>query len=262
MHLGFDRSAYPGDDVMQSLWDSTPLTWVAPYLAPAPSYGDEAWMTAMPALRAMGWGFAPVYVGQQSPGGPGTHLLTGAQGQADAHQAASLAAAAGFENGSVLYLDIEIGGDLPANHLAYVKSWVTEVQVNTVFWAGVYCSFSRTAAQVNAECGDVPTWVFHPLDPGPSTIDLSDEAAPDPARSGFATALGWQYRMSLAGPVDLTWVDADTGQPHRLPQVDLNAAWCLDPSNPYADWADAPPGPSGRSGRSGRSVAVRPRASR
>jgi hypothetical protein len=234
VHLGFDRTAYPGDAVMQSLWDSTPLAWVAPYLAPAPSYGDPSWMTAMPALRAMGWGFAPVYVGQQSPGGPGTHILTVAQGRADAHQAAALGARAGLEAGSVLYLDIELGGTLPANHLTYVQSWVQEVQDNTDYSAAVYCSFSQTAAQVNAECGEIPTWVFHPVDSGPSTNDLSAEEVPDPATSGFASALAWQYRMSLAGPVDLTWVDSATGQPRRLPQVGLDTAWCPDPANPFA----------------------------
>jgi hypothetical protein len=235
MHLGFDRSAYPGDAVMQSLWSSTPLAFVAPYLAPAPSHGNAAWMAAMPALRAMGWGFAPVYVGQQSPGGPGSHILTDAQGKADAQQAAALGAMAGFATGSVLYLDIEIGGNLPTSHLTYVKSWVKEVQDNTDYWAGVYCSFSHTAAQVNAECGEIPTWVFHPIDSGPSTVDLSAEVAPDPANSGFPPALAWQYRMSLAGAVDLTWIDSATGQSRRLAQVDLDTAWCLDPSNPQAD---------------------------
>jgi hypothetical protein len=45
MHLGFDRSAYPGDGVMQSLWDSTPLGYVGVYLAPAPSHSNTAWMS-------------------------------------------------------------------------------------------------------------------------------------------------------------------------------------------------------------------------
>jgi hypothetical protein len=49
MFLGFDRSGYPGDEVMQSLWDSVQdLTFVCLYLAPAPSHPNEAWMDAVP----------------------------------------------------------------------------------------------------------------------------------------------------------------------------------------------------------------------
>jgi hypothetical protein len=53
--LGFDRSGYPGDEVMQSLWDSVQdLTFVCLYLAPVPSYPNEAWMDAVPTLLSMG----------------------------------------------------------------------------------------------------------------------------------------------------------------------------------------------------------------
>jgi hypothetical protein len=69
MHLGFDRLTYPGDSVMQSLWNSTPLAFVAASLAPAPSQSYTGWMPAVPTLRAMGWGITPVYVGQQAGGG-------------------------------------------------------------------------------------------------------------------------------------------------------------------------------------------------
>lgn len=70
MHLGFDRSAYPGDGVMQSLWDSTPLGYVGVYLAPAPSHSNTAWLSKVGLLQSMGWGFLPVYVGQQASGLP------------------------------------------------------------------------------------------------------------------------------------------------------------------------------------------------
>lgn len=230
MFLGLDRSAYPGDAVMRSLWDWTPLVFVAPYLAPAPSHGDRAWMSAVPTLRAMGWGFAPVYVGQQASGGPGSHVLTADQGRRDAQDAARLAQLATFDTGTVLYLDIEIGGMLTSAHLGYVTAWIAEVQQQTDYWAGVYCSFSGTAQQVNTASGGVPTWVFHPIDGGPSTIALAGEVPPDPATSGFAQAIAWQYRMSLSGHVDLTWVDGATGQARRLIQVDLDSAVVTDPS--------------------------------
>ena len=80
MYLGFDRSGYPGDAIMQSLKASTNMTFVAVYLAPAPSHGDPAWMAHVPDLKAAGWGLLPVYVGQQTAGGPGSHSLTAARG--------------------------------------------------------------------------------------------------------------------------------------------------------------------------------------
>ncbi|MFI8460798.1 glycoside hydrolase domain-containing protein [Kitasatospora sp. NPDC085464] len=230
MHLGFDRSDYPGDAVMQSLWDNTPLAFAAAYLAPAPSHPNTSWMSAVPTLTGMGWGLAPVFVGQQAPGGPGSHVLTAAQGTVDAQTTESLGQTAGLAPGAVVYLDVEIGGRLTPDHLAYVAAWANSVTADTSYNPGVYCSFSQTAAQITAEVGSIPVWVFHPVDAGPSQIDLATENPPDPANSGFAGALVWQYRMSLSGSVNLNWTDSAT--PKRLQQVDLDSATCLDPSHP------------------------------
>jgi Domain of unknown function (DUF1906) len=240
MYLGFDRSGYPGDEVMQSLWDSVPdLTFVCLYLAPAPSHGNTAWMNAAPSLLSMGWGIVPTYVGQQVIGA-GSHTVTAGQGTIDAQDAATLAARAGVGRGGVIYLDIENGGLMPQNQVDYVTAWIREVHTNTDFWGGVYCSHHQTAQQVTdatsgiaADAGhDVPVWAYKPIDSGPSVIDLDTEQPRDPAGSGFASALVWQYRMSLNGSVDVTWTDQQTGQTRRLNQVDLDTASVADPSQP------------------------------
>lgn len=228
MHLGFDRSAYPGDAVMQSLWEATSMAYVGVYLAPAPSHADVAWVGKVPLLREMGWGFLPVYVGQQALGGPGSHTLIPEQGVRDAREAAVLAATARFPRGSVIYIEIEQGGLLSGAFLDYVAEWVDEVDGNTDYWAGVYCSFVDTAAQVTAQVGAIPAWVFRVRDGGPSTVDLAQEQPPDPAESGFPSAVAWQYRLSLSGAIDLTWVD-DAGS-HTLHQVDLDSSQLPDPS--------------------------------
>ncbi len=49
-------------------------------------------------LANAGWGFAPVYLGQQKTG-PGSHKVTRAQRELDGPDACSLAAAAGFAPG-------------------------------------------------------------------------------------------------------------------------------------------------------------------
>ncbi len=229
MHLGFDRSQYPGDSVMQSLWDSTSMAFAAAYLAPAPSHGPADWMPAIPVLKSMGWGLVPVYVGQQVIG-LGSHTVTPAQGVIDAQNAATLAASATLDAGSVLYLDIENGGTMPNNQVDYVTSWVNEVSSNTSYWAGVYCSSVQTAKQITEHVGAIPVWAYHPPDPGSATVDLSTETPPDPARCGFATALVWQYRMNLNGAVTtIKWTDSATGTAKSL-VVDLNSAAVLDPS--------------------------------
>lgn len=231
MHLGFDRSGYPGDDVMQSLFDSTPLAFVGAYLAPAPSHPDTGWMTKVPQLRAAGWGILPIFVGQQAAGGQGSHTLTAAQGATDAAQAADLANTAGLDPGSVIYLDVEIGGMLGPDFMSYIGAWVASMATPSSFRPGVYCSFSQTAAQITAAVGDIPIWAFHPIDTGPSTVGLSSETPPDPAGSGFGAALVWQYKMSLDGAITLSWTDS-TGAERTLQTVDLDTAVFKDPSNP------------------------------
>ena len=241
MYLGFDRSGYPGDAIMQSLKASTNMTFVAVYLAPAPSHGDSAWMAHVPDLKAAGWGLLPVYVGQQTSGGPGSHSLTAAQGTTDAADVAALAQTAGLDANSVVYLDIEQGGTMGPDLAAYVGGWIAGM-TTTSFRAGVYCSFSNTAGQV-AGIQRVPTWVFHPTDSGPTTIDLSQEAAPDPGNSGFSGAIAWQYRMSLTGSIDLTWTDS-SGAAQSLTTVDLDSSLFPDPAHPDAPTPTLTGGPN------------------
>ncbi|MFJ7250958.1 glycoside hydrolase domain-containing protein [Kitasatospora sp. NPDC098652] len=229
MHLGFDRLDYPGDALMQSMFDATPMAFTGMFLAPAPSQPNTSWMSKVATLRGMGWGLAPLYVGQQAPGGEGSHILTAAQGTADALDARALAQSAGLEPGSVVYLDIEVGGTLTAAHMAYVSAWVAQMQL-PAFRAGVYCSFFQTAQQVVTAVGSIPIWAFRVIDSGPTQIDLSSETAPDPAGSGFGAALAWQYRQSKNGAITLNWTDS--GAPRQLVTVDMDSAVCLDPSNP------------------------------
>lgn len=240
MLLGFDRFSFPGATLMKSLWDSVAdMTFVGLYLAPAPSHPDTSWMDAGPALQSIGWGVLPTYLGQQVIGA-GSHIVTEAQGRADGLDAAGLAANIRLHPQCVIYLDIENGGMMPANQVKYVKAWIREVHVNSIYWAGVYCSRSETAQQVADSVADivaetghpVETWVYGPIDQGPSTINLASEPARDPATSGFSAALVWQYRMSMNGPIDLTWADSQTGTPRRLAHVDLNCSSVSNPARP------------------------------
>ena len=91
---GIDKRDYPGDNTIQWLINNTNLKWTGFYLAPSPCQGNISWMNKYNALKNFGWGFAPIYVGQQDPittGCPSSaHVLTQAQCITDASEAATL----------------------------------------------------------------------------------------------------------------------------------------------------------------------------
>ena len=223
-HAGFDRLSYPGDAVMQRLFDQTNLSWTGFYLAPSPSQQNTSWMAKRDLLKAMGWGFAPIYVGQQQPepNSPGSHIITSEQGRNDASDAANLAVQAGFSQNSVLYLDIETGGPIHHGLLEYYKAWVQGVFDNG-YYPGVYCSYRLASQLTNADARPL-TWVFHLKFPSgngqyfPSYSDPFPNSAP--SDSGCESATVWQ----LAQHCSIISGD-DTITP-----VDLNSSISLDPS--------------------------------
>ena len=154
MYFGFDRLQYPGGDVLAALKATGAVHFVAAYLAPAPSQHSTTWMPHVADLQAAGWGIVPIYVGQQAPGGPGSHHLTVDQAHQDATNVADLAATAQLPDNSVVYLDVEAGGTLAADHLAYVTAWIEGVK-QTAYRPGVYCSARTTATQIVAAAAHV-----------------------------------------------------------------------------------------------------------
>ncbi len=234
-HAGLNRSGYPGDAVMEWLWLNTNLAWTAVYLAPAPSHQETSWMTRVPFLRGLGWGFAPVYVGQQATG-PGSHLLTTAQGRLDAQQAAALALVAGFPPGSILFLDVEQGPPATPATIEYYRAWAREVFDATLFYPGVYCSYLGVAQALHAAYPTPYVWVFHlthtcdPTEAGLTQIPSSTTIfpTPNPASSGFPLATVWQYVQSNR-PASVCSIPVVPGP---VTNWDFNSAVALDPSTP------------------------------
>jgi len=213
--LGIDVSAYPGDDVMQSLRTEAQIDFTGFYLAPAPSHGNQGWMGKRAFLQGLGLGFAPVYVGQQqSP--PGSLILTAAQGTIDGGNATQLAKTAGFPEGSVLYLDIETGPPAQPPFFVYYKAWVQSV-IDNGFTAGVYCSHHLAAGFIAADNRAVP-WVFQLQAMGGTFAPPLPR--PDPSHSSFATAKVLQYAqnatLNLSGS--------------SIKPIDLDTALVADPS--------------------------------
>jgi hypothetical protein len=216
--LGLDTSIYPGDNAMQILRAHALIAFTGFYLAPAPSHPNTSWMQKRAFLLGLGYGFAPVYLGQQAATGPGSHNLSAPQGTLDGRNAAQLAATAGFPAQSVLYLDIETGPPMSANYLAYYSAWVQAV-VDSGFTPGAYCSH-LLARQVQQQDARAVLWVFrlqfqngHRFTPPLPTPNPALPDAPD------ATVLQYAQNCPLVvGGLTLN--------------VDLDSSLVADPSQP------------------------------
>ena len=122
---GFDRSDYPGREAMDWLKTHTNLKWAGFYLK-APSHPNTSWEDA-PDEDFEGWGLYPIYVGRQTYG-PGSHLVSAAQGTLDGADTCERMRLSGFDKGSHVALDLENGPPLPTNLAMYVGAWCDAVE--------------------------------------------------------------------------------------------------------------------------------------
>ena len=217
---GFDRSDYPGDQVMNWLQANTNLVWCGYYLGPSPSHPGTTWMTRRAALVAAGWGIAPLYVGQQITG-PGSHNPSSATGVTDGNQASSLMHSEGFAPGSSVYLDLENGPPLTQPLTDYVATWCDTVSSGG-YRPGVYCShlLALTIHTLRSTCR---IWAVHvqTTQPHPVPRPFPD---PNPSGCGYIGAYAWQLGQNCliaVVPANLSTLD-----------VDLNSALTPDPSAP------------------------------
>ena len=218
---GFDCSGYPGDSAMRYLKDNTNFAWCGFYLGPAPSHHDPGWMGKREFLTGLGWGLAPIYVGQQTIP-PGSMNPDAAHGYTDGQNATDLLQQAGFPAGSAVYLDLENGIPFTTAQQAYVAAWVDQVQ-HDGFTAGVYCSHGFAIA-LHQVVPSALIWAFkvdtvspHPV-PGPLYPDIH------PAGCGYAGAFMWQLGQNCQIAV--------AGKPGGRLLVDLDTAISADPSAP------------------------------
>jgi hypothetical protein len=219
-HAGFDRSEYPGDAVMTWLKANTNLVWCGYYFGGTPSHSDTSWMGNRAKLVALGYGIAPLYVGEQVVP-PGSEHRSAPKGTIDGTEAVKFMTDEGFAPGSCVYLDLE-DGSLPQRLSDYTKSWITAVDGGG-FQPGVYCSHV-IAKQVNALTHNLRIWAFKV-----PTTDPHDSGGPpfrtdDPSLSGFANAVAWQLDQN--GTIHVP------PAPGGKLVVDLDSATSRDPGAP------------------------------
>jgi hypothetical protein len=224
-YAGFDTATYPGNAQLDWLKANTNLSWCGYYLAPAPSHHDVGWMKNRAYLLESGWGLLPVYLGQQTSG-PGSHIVTAAQGTIDGANAASLANADGFASLSYIYLDIEDGSALSADATAYIQAWGQAV-LQGGYMPGFYCSHG-IAAQVQVISAAINPntriWAYKvtTVAQHPFAGNINNFQTSDPAGSGFAGACVWQCEQNTV----LSLNDA----PSNAMVVDLSTSNVANPS--------------------------------
>jgi hypothetical protein len=156
-YVGFDTHTYPGTATMKT-WKETPgspYSWVGYYL-PSPCHADDSWIGKRDTLRAMGWGIAIVYVGQQTWGKTprtlsasklaalrqrtkcSSDLISAEEGVRNADDATAKAKAEGFAPGSVVFLDLERMETIPPAMRSYYVAWTARMLSNRTYLPGYY----------------------------------------------------------------------------------------------------------------------------
>jgi hypothetical protein len=202
-YLGFDRNIYPGDEALPRLRKT--FTFASYWLSPPPGEKKNTWLGKRELLRSLGFGFLVLYRGRDSREfkNEATAKRIGTQ---DAKNAVAAAKSEGFASGTIIFLDIEEGGRLPANYHAYLAVWSEEL-THAGYHPGVYCSGMpvkegasgtiTTADDIRSDGAsrDVTIWAYNDFCP-PSPGCTFPEDPPPPSASGIGSATIWQFAQS------------------------------------------------------------------
>lgn len=196
-YLGFDRNAYPGDALLPALHQQFAYTGF--WLNPPPDMATNPWAGKRRTLRDAGFGFLILFNGRLDRALRRGHPA--ALGTADGLQAAASARREGFPRHALIFLDLEEGGRMLPEQLAYIGAWLAAVRA-AGFETGIYCSgidvpegsqSISTARDLAAHFPHTALWVANDQCP-PSSGCVARPAAP--SASGTPAALVWQFAQS------------------------------------------------------------------
>jgi hypothetical protein len=202
-YVGFDRNIYPGDAALPVLRKT--FTFTSYWLSPPPGEKRNTWNGKRELLVSHGFGFLVLYRGRDS-GELKNETDAKGNGIKDANAAAASAKEEGFAAGTIIFLDIEEGGRLPATYHEYLGAWLEELK-RAGFVAGVYCSgiavkeepgvSITTADDIRgyALSHEIVIWAFNDVCP-PSPGCAFPQNPPAPSASGIAYAAVWQFAQS------------------------------------------------------------------
>jgi len=215
-YLGFDRNIYPGDEALPILRKT--FSFTSYWLSPPPGERTNSWVGKRELLHSQNFGFLVLFRGPQitelqsiwseSRVNRADRLQAQAQkrGASDASLAAAAAKKEGFPSHTIIFLDIEEGGRLPAVYHAYLRAWVDQL-AGPGYRAGVYCSGMPvsegrgatiiTADDIRHNIGsrDLIYWVYNDACP-PSPGCAFPQDPPASSKSGSSYAAAWQFAQS------------------------------------------------------------------
>jgi hypothetical protein len=201
-YLGFDRNIFPGKEALPVLRKT--FTFSGYWLSPPPGEKTNTWLGRRELLRAQGFGFLLLYRGPQTR--DLKNEAPAAKGTADARDAAFAAKSEGFLAPSIIFLDIEEGGRLPAMYHAYLRAWASGLS-EAGYRSGAYCSgipvkeqpgaTITTAEDIRAHAPsqDFVFYIFNDVCP-PSPGCTFPQNPPSPVGGGVPDARVWQFAQS------------------------------------------------------------------
>ena len=202
-YLGFDRNVYPGDDALPVLRKTFAFT--SYWLSPPPGEKTNTWRGKRELLHSQGFGFAVLYRGRESRELK-TETKAKEKGALDARNAAASAKEEGFAASTVIFLDIEEGGRLPAAYHAYLRTWADEL-TRAGYRPGVYCSaipadeghgvtiLTSDDIRKNLGTRNLVYWVYNDVCP-PAPGCATPKNPPSLSASGVSYAAIWQFAQS------------------------------------------------------------------
>ncbi len=202
-YLGFDLNEYPGDDALSILRKT--FAFAGYWLSPPPGLKSTTWKGKRQALRSHGFGFLVLFTG---PLIRDLKSIPDAKrkGTLDGLEASKLARQEGFPARTIIFLDIEEGGRLPAAYHEYVRAWIDSLE-RANFRAGAYCSgmpvnegggvtiITADDLRGHLEGRKLKFFVFNDACP-PSPGCVFPPDPPALSQSEVASATAWQYAQS------------------------------------------------------------------
>jgi len=202
-YLGFDLNLYPGDAALPTLRKT--FVFAGYWLSPPPGTRTNTWMGKREKLRQSDFGFLVLYRGRELHEVK-TKVLATRKGTLDATTAIASARREGFPPGTIIFLDIEEGGRLPAAYHVYLR-FFSETVRKSGYRMGAYCSGMpvkeepgvtiTTAEDIrnNAATKDVAIFAYNDACP-PSPGCNFPQNPPSPDASGISYAAIWQFAQS------------------------------------------------------------------
>jgi len=202
-YLGFDRNQYPGDAALPILRKT--FAFSSYWLSPPPGEKTNTWLGKRELLRSQGFGFLVLYRGRDSSELK-NEALAKRLGVEDGTAAVTAVKSEGFSAGTVIFLDIEEGGRLPATYHSYLRVWFEEL-ARAGYRAGVYCSGIPVKEEAtvtitttedirnNAPSREITFWAYNDACP-PSPGCTFPQDPPSPAAGGVPYAAIWQFAQS------------------------------------------------------------------